>query len=199
VLSLALPMIAHPQIRNRGTIGGSMVHADPAAELPVVAVAAEAQFTIRGPDSERVVAASDFFQGMFTTAVGPDELLTEIHFPAVPARTGWSFKEIARRHGDYAMAGVAVGITLAEDNTCQVARLVYLNVGDGPIDAVDSATLLVGEAQSEALFEQVAERAAGDEIFPFGNVHTTPEYQAHLARVLTKRGLQEAWQRALAD
>lgn len=196
LLHQAMPLIAHPQIRNRGTIGGSMVHADPAAELPVVAVALGAEFKIASRQGERTVTAPEFFQGMFTTAVGPDELLTEIHFPANPSRTGWSFQEIARRHGDYAMAGLAAGVTLDEAGSCQRARLVYLNMGDGPVDAVESAELLVGQKASTELFEQVGQHATDSEIFPFGNVHASPEYQSHLARVLTKRCLAEAWQRA---
>ena len=196
LLSQAMPLIAHPQIRNRGTIGGSMVHADPAAELPVVAVAVGAEFTIHGQEGARTVAAEDFFQGMFTTSVGQDELLTEVHFPPNPEGTGWSFQEIARRHGDYAMAGVAAGVSLGAQGGCTRARLVYLNVGDGPVEAAESAEILVGQEGSEELFEEVARHVTDHEVFPFGNVHATPEYQSHLARVLTVRALNEAWQRA---
>jgi carbon-monoxide dehydrogenase medium subunit len=173
-----------------------MVHADPAAELPVVAVAVGAEFTIQGSEGERVLPASEFFQGMFTTAVGPDELLTQVYFPPNPERTGWSFQEIARRHGDYAMAGIAAKVTLAEDGRCQAARLVYLNMGDGPVDAVASVELLLGQQASTELFDQVGQHATENEIFPFGNVHASPEYQAHLAKVLTKRSLIEAWHNA---
>ena len=196
LLRQALPLIAHPQIRNRGTLGGSMVHADPAAELPVVAVALEAQMKIKGPDGERWSPADSFFQGMFTTEVGPDELLLEVRFPAPIANSGWSFKELARRSGDYAMAGVAAGVILEDDGTCGQARLVYLNVGDGPIRAEAAEELLEGESRSEQLFEEAGEKAAQDEITPYGNVHASPEYQQHLARVLTVRALNQAWDKA---
>ncbi|MFP3855236.1 MAG: FAD binding domain-containing protein [Anaerolineales bacterium] len=196
LLNQAMPLIAHPQIRNRGTIGGSMVHADPAAELPVVAVAVGAEFTIQGQTGERTLSAEEFFQGMFTTAVGPDELLVEVHFPPNPEKTGWSFQEIARRHGDYAMAGIAAGVTLDAKGDCKSARLVYLNVGDGPVEAVESARILIGHEDSGELFEEVAHHVTDHVVFPFGNVHATPEYQSHLARVLTVRALSEAWQRA---
>lgn len=195
----AMPLIAHRQIRNRGTIGGSLVHADPAAELPVVAVTLGAEMVIRGQQQERTVGADSFFQGMFTTAVGPDEILTEIRIPPRPADSGWSFQELARRAGDYAMAGVAVQITLDADGVCQAARLVYLNVGDGPTDAKQAASLLVGEKRTPGLFESAAQKAAEDEIFPYGNVHASAEYQRHLARVLTNRALGQAWDRAAAS
>ncbi len=133
---------------------------------------------------------------MFTTDVGVDELLTDIYFPPDEAAAGWSFQEIARRHGDYAMAGIAAGVSLAEDGTCQSATLVYLNLGDGPVEAPASAEMLVGQEYSEELFQEVGQHATDQEVFPFGNVHASPEYQAHLARVLTKRALVEAWRRA---
>jgi CO/xanthine dehydrogenase FAD-binding subunit len=194
----AMPLIAHRQIRNRGTIGGSLVHADPAAELPVVAVALGAEMVIRGKSGERTVDAGSFFQGMFTTAVQPDEVLTEVRFPPHGGRTGWSFKELARRSGDYAMAGVAAVVGLDEAGECERAKLVYLNVGDGPVDATGAAATLVGASGTAEAYEAAADKAASDEIFPYGNVHATPEYQLHLARVLTERALAEAWDRALA-
>lgn len=199
LLRETLPLIAHPQIRNRGTIGGSMVHADPAAELPVVALALEAEMKIQGPEGERWVAAADFFQGMFTTAVGPEDMLVEVKFPAPTARSGWAFEELARRSGDYAMAGVAAGVVLDEEGACESARLVYLNVGDGPIRAQSAEKLLAGEHGSKELFEAAGNKAASDEITPYGNVHASPEYQGHLAKVLTVRALAHAWSRAEAQ
>lgn len=198
LLSQALPLIAHPQIRNRSTIGGSLVHADPAAELPVVAVALNARVKLQNRDGSRWIEAPDFFKGMFTTDTRPDEVLVEVELPAVESRTGTAFQELARRPGDYAMAGVACVIRLDEQDRCTEARLVYLNVGDGPVVAVQAAATLEGEQQSEDLFQAAAKMAAEEEINPFGNVHATPEYQRHLARVLTGRALAEAWARALA-
>lgn len=198
LLSQALPLIAHPQIRNRSTIGGSLVHADPAAELPVVAVALSARVKLQNQDGSRWIDAPDFFKGMFTTATEPEDVLVEVEFPAIKGRTGTAFKELARRPGDYAMAGVACVVRLDEQDRCTEARLVYLNVGDGPVVAAQAAAMLVGEQQGEDLFRAVAETAAAQEINPFGNVHASPEYQRHLARVLTGRVLAEAWDRARA-
>src|SRR5215213_10694075 len=123
----AAPHIAHPQIRNRGTIGGSIVNADPAAELPVLMLALDAQLKARSTAGERWIKAEDFFAGMFITALKPDEMLVEIELPFLPARTGWSFLEVAPRAGDYAMMGVAALVTLDEGGRCKGARLVYIN------------------------------------------------------------------------
>ncbi len=190
-----MPYIAHPQIRNRGTLGGSMTHADPAAELPVIAIALNARFRLQSVAGERWVRAEDFFLGMFTTALQPDELLVEIAFPALPFGAGWSFMEFARRHGDYALMGVATWLTLDEHGACRDARLVYLNAGIGPIDAKQAARLLKGQTVSdEAIAAAIS--AADEEISPTGNVHCTPEYQRQLARVLTRRALKQATERA---
>ena len=199
LLHEAAPHIAHPQIRNRGTIGGSIVNADPAAELPVLMLASRARLKARNASAERWIDARDFFVGMFTTALEPDEILVEIEVPFMPPRTGWSFLEVAPRAGDYAMMGVAVLVTLDESGTCQAAKLVYLNAGDGPVDAQEAAQLLQGEALSEELIDSAAEAASGTEISPFGNIHASVEYQRHLAKVLTKRALKIAIQRAAEE
>lgn len=192
LLFQTMPRIAHRQIRNRGTIGGSLVHADPAAELPVVTTALRSRFKLRSLRGERWVEATDFFVGMFTTAVEPDEILVEVDVPASPARTGWSFLEVARRSGDYAMAGVAAMLQLDEAGTCSDARLVYLNVGDGPLEARRAEARLIGDKPEPAAFEEAGRIAAEQELSPYGNLHATPEYQRHLARVLTSRALAQA-------
>jgi carbon-monoxide dehydrogenase medium subunit len=192
----AAPHIAHPQIRNRGTIGGSIVNADPAAELPVLMVALRARLKAKSVSGERWIDAQDFFLGMFTTALEPEEILVEIELPASPPRTGWSFMEVAPRAGDYALMGVAVLVTLAENGKCEHARLVYLNAGEGPVEAKESEKLLIGELLSDHLIESVASKASEAEINPFGNIHTSPEFQRHLANVLTKKSLKQAAQRA---
>jgi CO/xanthine dehydrogenase FAD-binding subunit len=196
LLAEAAPFIAHPQIRNRGTIGGSIVNADPAAELPVLMLALCARLKARSMLGERWIDAQDFFAGMFTTALSPDEILVEIEIPGMPPRTGWSFMEVAPRAGDYALMGVAALITLEEDGKCRQARLVYLNAGDGPVVAKDAAGMLMGESVDDRLIESAARVASEQEITPFGNVHTSPEFQRHLANVLTKKALQQAMQRA---
>lgn len=197
LLHEAAPHIAHPQIRNRGTIGGSLVNADPAAELPVLMVASQARLKARSVLGERWIEAKDFFMGMFTTALEPDEILVEIELPFMPPGTGWSFLEVAPRAGDYAMLGVAALVTLDEAGTCQAAKLVYLNAGDGPVDAKEAAQLLKGEVLQDELIDATAQLASAQEINPFGNLHASPEYQRHLANVLTKRALKIAAQRAV--
>jgi len=198
MLHEAMPLIAHPQIRNRGTLGGSLAHADPASELPVVAVACRARLRLKSRGAERWVAAEDFFQGMFMTALSPDEILVEVAFPPLPRRTGWSFLEVARRRGDYAMMGVAALISLDEGGACSEARLVYLNAGDRPIEARQAAGLLHGQTFNPEAAEAAAQLASEKEIDPFGNLHATAVYQRHLARVLTQRALEQAFQRAQA-
>lgn len=196
LLHEATPFIAHPQIRNRGTLGGSLVNADPAAELPVLMVALNARLKAQNKSGERWVDAKDFFVGMFTTALEPDEILVEIEIPFMPSRTGWSFMEVAPRAGDYALMGVAAQVTLDEAGKCRSAKLVYLNAGEGPVDAVEAAKSLEGEALTDELIESAAALASGQEINPYGNVHTSPDFQRHLANVLTRKTLKQALQRA---
>ena len=196
LLHEAVPFIAHPQIRNRGTIGGSIVNADPAAELPMLMLALSARLKAKNEAGERWMEAKDFFAGMFTTALKPDEILVEIELPSSPPHTGWSFLEVAPRAGDYAMMGVAALVTLDNDGKCTTAKLVYLNAGDGPVDATAAAHMLVGEAMSDAGIESAAAHASENEINPFGNIHASVDFQRHLARVLTRQALQKALQRA---
>jgi carbon-monoxide dehydrogenase medium subunit len=196
LLHETLPHIAHPQIRNRGTIGGSLVHADPASELPVYALARDARMRIRSAKEERWVDASDFFLGMFTTALNSDEMLVEIEISPPPPRFGWSFQEMARRRGDYAMMGVAAWLVMASDGTCADARLVYLNAGDGPIRAKEAETALKGQQVGADVIDEAATIASEQEIDPFGSVHATESFQRHLAHVLTRRALQAAHVRA---
>ncbi len=198
LLHETMPHIAHPQIRNRGTIGGSIVHADPAAELPAIALALDATFVAKSVDEERTIKADEFFYGLFAVDLMPGEMITEIILPPTPPRTGYAFTEIARRHGDYAMMGVAVSLELSEDGTCGDARIVYLSVGDKPTDAPEAAAMLAGEKPSEALFAEAAHTASQDEMDPFGDIHASEDYKRHLANVLTQRALITAHERAAA-
>jgi len=195
LLRETMPYVAHPQIRNRGTLGGSLAHADPAAELPVIAVALGARLRAQSMRGDRWIAVEDFFKGLFTTDLAADEMLVEVALPALPPRTGTAFVEFARRRGDYALMGVAAVVTLDGDGICQQARLVYLNAGEGPVSAQQAAGLLRGEKPSASVIEAAA-ASAGDEINPMGNVHASPDYQRHLARVLTRRTLTLAFERA---
>ena len=190
-----MPHIAHPQIRTRGTLGGSLVHADPAAELPAVAIAAGASMKATGPNGDRWIEAKDFFQGMFSTALEPDEILVEVTFPAKTSQAGWSFEETSRRRGDYAMMGVAVAVEVDDGGACKEARLVYLNAGDGPVQAEKAAAMLRGERPTPELIAAAAGEAAYDEIDPMGNVHASIDFQRHLAGVLTERALVKAFAR----
>lgn len=196
LLHEAVPNIAHPQIRNRGTIGGSIVNADPAAELPVLMIALNARLKAKNKSAERWLDAKDFFAGMFTTALESDEVLVEIELPFAEPRTGWSFMEVAPRSGDYAMMGVATSVTLDENGKCKSAKLVYLNAGDGPIDTVEAAKSLIGETLNDTLIESAALHASEKEITPFGNIHASVEFQRHLAKTLTMKTLKIAVERA---
>ena len=196
LLHEAMPHIAHPQIRTRGTLGGSLAHADPAAELPVIVIAAGARMRATGPDGDRWIEATEFFDGMFSTTLRPEEVLVEVAFPPSPPGSGWSFEETSRRRGDYAMMGVAVQVELDSDGTCREARLIYLNAGDGPVEAGQAAAILRSETPTDDLFASASIEAADKEIDPMGNLHATIEFQRHLARVLTVRALEKAFARA---
>jgi carbon-monoxide dehydrogenase medium subunit len=199
VLHEAVRFIAHPQIRNRGTMGGSLAHADPAAECPAIAVALEAELRVVGPAGERTIPAQDFFVTYLTTALAPAEILTEVRFPAFAAGTGWSFMEIARRHGDFALAGVVATVRRERSGRCAAARLVLFGVGATPLRARAAEDALVGETLGEALFEHAASAAAAAVEEPLTDVHATADYRRDLARVLVRRALVEASARAAAS
>ena len=191
-----MPYIAHRQIRNRGTFGGSLAHADPAAELPAVAVALGTKMRVQNARGVRWIDAADFYVSLFATALEPDEVLTEVRLPALPARSGWSIQELSRRHGDYALAGVAVVVTLDEAGRCADARIVFLSVGEGPVQATRAVQMLHGETPSDALFAETAQVAAAQDIDPLADIHASAAYRRHLAGVLTERALVEAFGRA---
>jgi 6-hydroxypseudooxynicotine dehydrogenase subunit alpha len=191
----ALPHIAHPQIRNRGTIGGNLSHADPASELPALAVAMEGRMRLKSSAGEREVAASEFFQGLLTTDLGVDEMLVEIAFPEPAPRTGTCFMEVARRRGDFALAGVAAILTLDAEGRCARARLALCGVGETPVDASEALSSFVGQRCTDGAIETAAAEVR-KMIAPSGNVHGTADYQRHIAGVLTQRALAIAHQRA---
>jgi aerobic carbon-monoxide dehydrogenase medium subunit len=190
LLAAALPLIGHEAIRSRGTIGGSLAHADPAAELPAVARALDAEFVVRGPAGERVVPAAEWFEGYLTTSRGPDELLVEVRFPAACRGTGSSFQEVARRHGDFAIVGLATSLTLSE-GTISDARLAFAGMSDVPVRATGAEDLLVGERPSAGLFDEAARRAT-DDIDPPADLHGSADYRRKVAAALVRRGLRAA-------
>ena len=193
-----MPFIAHPQIRTRGTLGGSIAHADPAAELPAVTVALGARYRVRNKTGERWIAAEEFFVSLFTTLLQSDELLVEIALPPAPPHSGWSFQEIARQSGAYGLAGVATLVTLDDKKRCQQARMAFLSCGEKPMMAHQAAKLLVGQAPTPEAIRAAAEAAAKDDLDPSSDIHASAAYRRHLAKVLAVRSLTEAFQRASA-
>jgi carbon-monoxide dehydrogenase medium subunit len=190
LMAAALPNIGHAAIRNRGTVGGSIAHADPAAELPAVALALDAQLVARKKGAERTIDAADFFAGFLTTALEPDELLVEVRLPAMAEGHGVAFHEIARRHGDFALVGVGAAVAL-EGGKVSDARLAFIGVGGTPVRAREAERLLVGAEPSAELFAEAAERAKA-ELDPAGDSHASAEYRRRVAGVVAQRALAEA-------
>jgi len=191
-----MPYIAHVQIRNRGTFGGSIAHADPAAELPAVMLARQARFKAVSERGERWIPADDFYLGMLTTALEPNELLAEIALEKLPSRSGWAFEEVARRHGDYALIGVAAVVRLGFRGRCKEARVVFLSAGDAPIVADQATKVLVGESPTPDAIAEAAEVAATRDIDPPTDIHASASFRRQLARTLAKRALQRAFDKA---
>jgi CO/xanthine dehydrogenase FAD-binding subunit len=191
----ALPHIAHPQIRNRGTIGGNLAHADPASEMPAIILALAARLRAQSTRGERWIAASEFFTGALVTALAADEMLVEVELPVAKPRSGACFMEVARRRGDFALIGVACMVRIDDDGQCAEARIGLCNAGDKPILASDAGLSLAGRPISTAQIDQAAELVQRA-IDPGGSIHASKEFQRHLAGVLTKRALIEANKRA---
>ena len=192
----AMPQIAYPQVRSRGTLGGSIAHADPSAELVAASVALRGLFRLRRRSTERWVPAEEFFVGLFTTVLEPDELLVEIALPSMPPQSGWSFLEVARRHHDFALVGVAAVIDLDVEDRCREARLVYFSVGDGPVEAHQAAGLLKGQVPTPEAIRDAAEVAGDTDVDPNSDINASSEYRRHLVKVLGRRALAEAFGRA---
>jgi len=197
LLHEALGHVAHPQIRNRGTLCGNLAHADPASELPAVMLALDARLQARSAAGARWIAAAEFFRDIFTTALAPDELLEAVELPPLAPRTGTCFLEVARRRGDFAMMGVAAIVSLAPDGRCAAASLAYCNAGATPRRAPLAALALVGQPVDAAQIGAAA-ALAQQAIDPPGSVHASAAFQRHLAGVLTRRALHTAAARAAA-
>lgn len=193
LLAEALGVVGHPQIRNRGTIGGSIAHADPSAELPAVAAVLQAKMVIRGPKGRRVLTPEEFFLTYLTTALEPDELLVEIRFPVVP-KAGAAFLEVARRHGDYALAGVAVVVSKNGERvgTC---RLAFTGVGPGPVRIPEAEAAVMGNHLTDRVLQDVR-KTVEERLDPDSDVHASAEYRKHVAGVLAVRALRFAAERA---
>ena len=198
LLAAALPLIGHSQIRNRGTLGGSLVHADPAAELPAVSLALEAEFVLRSARGERVVPAEDFFLGYMLTAIEPGELLTEIRIPGLKPGLGWAIDEVSRRHGDFALVGVALLVQFLENEACQNARIVLFGVGGKPIRMQGAEGVLREGSLDQQNLAEVA-RAVSDDLDPDSDLHASSEYRKEVGGVLTRRALEKALSMARED
>jgi carbon-monoxide dehydrogenase medium subunit len=191
----AMPYVAHAAIRTRGTFGGSLAHADPAAELPAVMVALDATIGVRGAKGARRIAASEFFSGLFATALEAGELVVDIEIPTRRGRNGFAFLEVARRHGDFALVGVAASVSLDDRGRCADARVALLSVGDRPMIAASAVRALVGETPSADAIRAAADAAASQDIDPTSDIHASATYRRQLARVLTRRALETAFAR----
>lgn len=196
LLQAAARLIGHEAIRNRGTVVGSLVHADPAAELPAVAAALGAEVTTLGPRGERTISANDFFVTYLATAVEADEIVTEARFPVLPERTGWAIQEVARRSGDFALAGAVASVTLDGDGSCSAARIALFGVAPTPVRAHQAEQMLLGQPPADDLLARAGNTAASEIPDPISDVHASAEYRREVAGVLTRRALSEAVARA---
>jgi len=197
LLAHAMGSVAHVAIRNRGTIGGSLCHADPSAEWPALCMACDARLELQGPQAMRHVAAADFMQGLFTTAREADELLVRVRFPAWPSRRRWGFREVAPRRGDFAIAGTACTIDVDAGGTCTDARVVVFGVADGPVRATASEAALRGR-RPDADAIRAAAGLAHDGLDARSDQHAGAAYRLELVRTLTARALDDALARAPA-
>ena len=195
VMADALPLVAHAAVRNRGTIGGSLAHADSGSELCAVALATDALLRVHGPDGDREIPASGFFLGTFTTALEEDEILTEIIVPGPDARTGSAFAEVSRRRGDFALAGVGCAVSLADDDTVSRARIACISVGPSALRARHAEDALIGRPLDEAAITRAAS-LVGEDIAPMDDLHASAAFRLHLARALTVQVLRTAAGRA---
>ncbi|HZA59064.1 MAG TPA: xanthine dehydrogenase family protein subunit M [Solirubrobacterales bacterium] len=190
LLTEALSFVAHAQIRNRGTVGGSVAHADPAAELPVAFLASDADFIVKSKRGERTIPATDFFVTHLTTTMEPDELMVAIEVPAPPEGAGYAFTEFARRHGDFALGGAAV-LLAAEGRTCTAAAVGLLAAAPTPLRAAGAEEALIGSELSQDGAEAAAKRAV-EGIDPTGDIHGSSEYRRGLIEVMVRRAIEKA-------
>jgi aerobic carbon-monoxide dehydrogenase medium subunit len=190
LLAEATALVGHLPIRTRGTIGGSIAHADPAAEYPAVLTALDGDVVVRGPNGERIVKPAELFQTYLTTSLAPEEIVVEVRLPALDARAGCAFEEFSRRHGDFAIVGVAAVIA-GERGRCTLARLATAGTGPVPTRLRAAEEALESEGLGDAAIAAAAERAAGL-VAPDSDIHASADYRRHLTRVLTERAVRRA-------
>jgi carbon-monoxide dehydrogenase medium subunit len=194
ILAEAARHIGHPPIRHQGTVCGSLAHGDPAAELPVLALALDAELIAAGQNGTRVIPAPEFFVTMLTTSLGPGEILAEARFPAPQPGSGWGFSELSRRPGDFALALVAATLQVGADGTIAHARIALGAVADRAMRCPEAEAALLGQPGGRATFEAAA-AIASEGLEPPSDVHASSGYRRHLAKVLVERALTQAWQR----
>jgi carbon-monoxide dehydrogenase medium subunit len=198
IVAEAMAHVAHLAIRNRGTIGGSLAHSDPAAEWPMLCVLLGARVKVRGPGGAREIAAADFHVGPLTTALAEGELLEEVVFPDLPRGTGWGFEEVARRAGDFAIAAMGATVTLA-DGHASAARIAITGVGDAPLRVAGAEALLAHAAAPDPALLDAAAQAVMDAIEPNSDLHASADYRRHIAGALTRRVVRAAFLRAKGE
>jgi carbon-monoxide dehydrogenase medium subunit len=191
LLQAAIAHVAHYQIRNRGTVGGSVCHADPAAEMPGIAITCDAEMTVVGNAGKRVIKAADFFLGALTTSLEPDEILVEVKLPAWPAGRRFGFQEFARRRGDFAMAGIALFFDTGADGKAANAHVGVIGVGDKQRRLGKAEAAINGNTVSEAVIAKAAE-AASAEVEPQDDIHASAAYRRALTGTMVERALRSA-------
>ena len=194
IVAAAMAHVGHLAIRNRGTIGGSLAHADPSAELPMLVLLLDATIRARSARGERTYTAGEFFIGPLTTALADDEILTAVELPSLPPGAGWGFEEVALRHGDFAIAAVAAVVT-ATNETIGAVRLAAMGVGETPLRLRAAEAMLAGHSLTPELIDAAA-RQARQEVEPHSDLRGSADYRRHLVGVLMERALSAAWERA---
>jgi carbon-monoxide dehydrogenase medium subunit len=188
----ALRHVSFPGVRSRGTVGGSVAHADPAAEIPAVLLALGGEVVARGSSGQRTIAADDLFQGFFTTALAPDEVITHVRFPRQGAGQHTGFAEVARKAGDFALAGCAAAVTVDEAGAVSAARVVLFGVADRPLRSPGAEQALAGSALSDVAVRGEAGRAASAEVDAKDDAHASAAYRREVAGVMVRRALEAA-------
>ena len=191
LVAAALGHVGHPQIRARGTVGGSVAHADPAAELPAALLALGGEVVAEGPDGRRTIAAEDYFRGIMTTSLAPDEVLVEVRIPEQSEDSVWGCTEIARRRGDYALAGAMV-TARANGGAIEDSRVVLFSVASVPLRMPSVEKVLAGRSIQDADVLREAAKVAAEDLDPASDLHATPEFKRHLAGVVVRRALEKA-------
>ncbi len=192
LLTEAVKWIGHPQIRNRGTVGGSLVHADPTAELALVATLLDSQFVIRGKEKSRTVGPADFFESAMSTRIEEDEILTQVSYPVTPPRSGYGFRELCFRHGDFAVVAAAVQLTVGGNGWCTEARVAVSGAGSTPLRIRGAEETLGGNTIEAEVLDAAAARVP-DEVQPISDLKGSEAYRREMAQVFVRRALEDAW------